>query len=227
MECLSDPAKRELYDQCGGSNENEQYAQAASRGGAPFGRHPQEMSPEELFNMFFQGGVPPGMAGGVYPGGFRFHFGGMPRQQQQQPSLMHQLVNFLPIVLLFLMSFSPFSGGPPERVYSFAPDQVYKNHRETKMNGVTPNIPYYVSDKFRQRYGRSTAELYRVEKSVEQEWHDLTLNRCLAETQTKKKRLARAQWDRLSSEEVERIKAESLPSCEDYRTYFRSEPRFY
>ena len=232
MECLSDPAKRELYDQCGGSNENEQYAQAASRGGGggPFGRHPQEMSPEELFNMFFQGGIPPGMAGGAYPGGFRFHFGGMPRQhqrQQQQPSLMQQLVNFLPIILLFLMSFSPFSGGPPERAYTFAPDQVYRHKRETSMRGVTQKIPFYVSDKFSQRHSRSTSELFRVEKAVEQEWHELTLNRCFTETQTKKKRVARAQWDRLASEELERIKTEPLPSCEEYKSYFKSEPQFF
>lgn len=227
MECLSDPSKRELYDQCGGNNQNEQYAQAASRGGGPFGRHPQEMSPEELFNMFFQGGVPPGMAGGVYPGGFRFHFGGMPRQhQQQQPSLMQQLVNFLPIILLFLMSFSPFSGGPPEPVYSFVPDQTYKHFRETKMHGVTKDIPYYVSDKFRQRYGRNTGEIFRVEKSVEQEWHELTLNKCFTETQAKRRKLARAEWEKLSKDEIERIKSESLPSCEEYTKHFKRNPEF-
>jgi DnaJ family protein B protein 12 len=224
MECLSDAAKREVYDQYGGT-ENEGYSQAAGRGGGgnPFGRHPQEMSPEELFNLFFQGGM------GGHPA-FRAQFGGQRQQQQQQQqpqqqSFINQILSFLPIILLFLMSFSQ-SSSPAERVYSFAPDHVYRVHRETKMAGVAKDIHYYVNDRFRQKYGKSTADMYRVEKAVEREFRELKLGSCYQEEQSKARRLNRARWDRRPTEEIQGIQSEPAPSCDEYRSVFGEEPRF-
>lgn len=233
FECLGDSSKREVYDQYGGT-ENSSYQAASGRGGgggggSPFGRHPQEMSPEELFNMFFHGGM--GGMGGAQAQGFRMHFGGAQRghnrEAEAQPhNPFQQLLSFLPIILLFLMSFSPFSSQAPERVYSFSPDQSFSLQRETKMAGVTPMIPYYVTEKFKSKYGRSVADLFRVEKAVEREFKETKLSNCFHEQQSKSKRITRSRWERKSKEVIDRIISESTPSCEEYATYFGAVPTF-
>ena len=89
----------------------------------------QEVSPEDIFNMFFGGGMPPGAAGGfggpgvrVYSTGFGpgFAFGGMhpnmrQRQQQQQrqqqdTGLMSQFLQFLPLLMILFLSFFNMPG---------------------------------------------------------------------------------------------------------------------
>jgi DnaJ homolog subfamily B member 12 len=81
------------------------------------GGGPQEMSPEEIFNAFFGGGMPGG--GGVHfystgfgPGGVQFRTGGGQRRQQraQQQNAEQQagfgmLFQMLPILLFVLLSF--------------------------------------------------------------------------------------------------------------------------
>merc|ERR1711988_453567 len=91
----------------------------------------QEVSPEDIFNMFF-GMHGPGMGGpGVrvytngFGPGFGFQAGGMPRQRQRgggerrgggggereqprPPSLWNMIVNFMPMLILMLASFARF-----------------------------------------------------------------------------------------------------------------------
>lgn len=128
---LSDTQKRTIYDRYGDEDPD-------NRGGAGggMGRHGgvhfngQEVNPEDIFNMFFGGGMPGGVhfQGGGMPGGFRvystgfgpmggMHMGGMPRrgqrqqQQQQQPvNGFMQLLQLLPVLLLFAMSFFNMGG---------------------------------------------------------------------------------------------------------------------
>lgn len=77
----------------------------------------QEMSPEEIFNAFFGGGMPGG--GGVHfyssgfgPGGVQFRAGGGPRRQQQrgqQQNAEHanfgMLLQMLPVLFFIILSF--------------------------------------------------------------------------------------------------------------------------
>jgi DnaJ family protein B protein 12 len=131
---LSDPQKRSIYDRYGDEDPDNN-----GGGGGGFRRHGgggvhfngQEVNPEDIFNMFFGGGMPGGvhMNMGGMPGGFRVYstgFGGMPRgggfgqrhyqqQQQQQQQQHHQsglnaLFQILPVLLLFAMSFFNFPG---------------------------------------------------------------------------------------------------------------------
>ena len=133
---LSDSQKRTIYDRYG---EEDPDNRGGGGGAGGMGRHGgvnfngQEVNPEDIFNMFFGGGMPGGVhfnAGGM-PGGFRVYstgfggmprggmgggFGGMPRQrqqqrpQQQQQNPFFQLIQLLPILLLFLMSFFNLPG---------------------------------------------------------------------------------------------------------------------
>lgn len=128
---LSDPQKRSIYDRYGDEDPDN-----SGGGGGGFRRHGgggvhfngQEVNPEDIFNMFFGGGMPGGvhMNMGGMPGGFRVYstgFGGMPRaggfgqrhyqqqqQQQQHQSGLNALFQLLPVLLLFAMSFFNFPG---------------------------------------------------------------------------------------------------------------------
>jgi len=121
---LSDAQKRTIYDRYGEEDPD-------NRGGGAGGVHMRrrggggvEMTPEEIFNAFFGGGMPGGGMGGG-PGGVHFysagfgpgmHFrgGGFPRQhrarqaqqqQQQEGSGFGTLVQLLPLIMIMLVSF--------------------------------------------------------------------------------------------------------------------------
>lgn len=127
---LSDGQKRAIYDRYGEEDPDNRGGGGARRAGnAHF--HGQEVSPEDIFNMFFGGGMPGG-AGGfggpgvrVYSTGFGpgFAFGGMhpnmarqqQRQRQQQPQeqetgFWNQLIQFLPLLMILMLSFFNMPG---------------------------------------------------------------------------------------------------------------------
>jgi hypothetical protein len=123
---LSDSQKRRIYDLSGEEDPDNR------GGGARRGANGQEVSPEDIFNMFFGGGMPPGTAGagggGMGPG-FRVYstgfgpggmaFGGMhphnrrarhqQRQQGQQPQhsegILGTISQLLPLILILILSF--------------------------------------------------------------------------------------------------------------------------
>jgi len=136
---LSDTQKRTIYDRYG---EEDPDNRGGGMGGGMRGRggnmhfNGQEVNPEDIFNMFFGGGMGGGMGGGGMGGpGFRvytngmggpgFAFGGMHpnmqrrRQQQQQQQqqqqagpegILNQLVSFLPLLMILFLSFFNMPG---------------------------------------------------------------------------------------------------------------------
>ena len=124
---LSDPQKRTIYDRYGDEDPDNHGAGGMGahfrrRGGGGGG---PEMTPEEIFNAFFGGGMAGGMGPGMhfYSSGFgpgmQFRTaGGMPprgrgqQQQQQQQNQQQQpqsglgmLLQLLPVVVILLASF--------------------------------------------------------------------------------------------------------------------------
>lgn len=125
---LSDPQKRTIYDRYGDEDPDNRGGgmRPGGGGGGVHFRPGQEVSPEDIFNMFFGGGMP----GGVHMrGGPGMHFysnfggpGGMagahfrPRQQRGQARQEHQpvqgwanLAQFIPFLLIFALSFMNMS----------------------------------------------------------------------------------------------------------------------
>jgi DnaJ-class molecular chaperone len=120
---LSDKEKRRIYDQVGHA-QAEQTMNMGGGGGNPFGGmrgfhaggHPfgghggVEISPEDIFNMFFSGGVGPGgfrtfnsrgaRRGAPQRGAAQGQSGDHPHDQREQGGLM-QLLQLLPIILTF------------------------------------------------------------------------------------------------------------------------------
>ena len=131
---LSDSQKRTIYDRYGEEDPDNRGGGGGGGGGmrrGPGGMHfhGQDVNPEDIFNMFFGGGMPPGAGGQgfrVHTSGFGpgFSFGGNPnmgraraqqqqqhqRQQQAQDGGFGQFLQFLPLLLIMLLSFFNMPG---------------------------------------------------------------------------------------------------------------------
>ncbi|KAF9429300.1 hypothetical protein BGZ76_001517 [Entomortierella beljakovae] len=176
---LSDPQKRAIFDQHGpedGKSSGVNYDRASPMGqgfGGGGGMHGfgEEISPEELFNMFFGGG---GNFGGSFHsatfagpgfGGRRQYTRTQNRQHRQHPQQQHaaaeggtngfsSLIQILPLILLFILSFgsnffsdSDISSGrnssPETTDFSLEPHGVYQSARFTNIH----HVPYFVNEK--------------------------------------------------------------------------------
>lgn len=204
FDCLSDPKKREMYDQYG----HDDSVAGGSGGGGGFGHggfnmNGQEVSPEELFEMFFRGGGfgGPGMRTRTFHfgggrGGMR---GGGRRAQEEQENRggggggFMQILQLLPILLLFLMSFGGSSTSSYDytgrMAYSLAKQGNFINAKFTTLLGKDVSIPYYVTDTFAAKYGRSSTELKKVEQQVYFEYQDVLFNKCSQEKERKRQRV--------------------------------------
>ncbi|KAH8383085.1 hypothetical protein KR009_006668 [Drosophila setifemur] len=164
-----------------------------------------DISAEELFNMFFNGGFP---QQNVYM-----------RQQQRRRHQAREdrdgnnssaLINLLPILLLIGLSMmSSFFISDP--MYSLTPSHKYSVKRET--NGL--KIPYYVKDNFYSEYQGSVA---RLEESVEEDYVNNLKHSCSRERNYRDSMLAKARTfgDRDLYRKAQNI---NTPSCENLQKY--------
>ncbi|KAJ7180732.1 hypothetical protein C8R46DRAFT_1070421 [Mycena filopes] len=189
FQVLSDPQKRSIYDRSGSDPEDRSSGmpsrssgfQSFNGGGGGF---EGELSPEDLFNMFFGGGGGGGFGngfGGGFGGGpvFTTTFGsggfrttrmggGIPRQQQRQGGAnageqRSSLIQLLPLLLLFgfsLLSALPnlFTTPPlPDPRFSWTRTSQFKTERQT--NGM--GVKYHVDANEVMRHPVIGAELAR------------------------------------------------------------------
>jgi len=163
FQVLSDSQKRAIYDRSGGDPESRFGGMSSSGMSSGFQTSPfagatfeGELSPEDLFNMFFGGG---GFGGGAAfssgpvftasfgPGGFRttrVHTSRTrPQEQQQEQATPRSLfVQLLPLLVLFafsLLSALPnlFSTPPtPDPRFSFEPSSRFNMERTTQSLGI-------------------------------------------------------------------------------------------
>ncbi|KAJ7759244.1 hypothetical protein B0H16DRAFT_633538 [Mycena metata] len=171
FQVLSDPQKRSIYDRSGSDPEDRSSGMPSRssgfqtfNGGA--GGFDGELSPEDLFNMFFGGGGGGGFGngfGGGFGGGpvFTTTFGsggfrttrmggGIPRQQQQQggnaAEQRSSFVQLLPLLLLFgfsLLSALPslFTTPPlPDPRFSWTRTSQFKTERHSGGMGVKYHV---------------------------------------------------------------------------------------
>lgn len=122
---LSDGQKRTIYDRYGDEDPDNRGGGGGARGpGGVHFRRGEEVNPEDIFNMFFGGGMP---GGGGRPGGFHvrtngfgpgMQFGGGRQQRAQprqagpaaEPNGMAVLMQFLPFLFILALSFLNFGG---------------------------------------------------------------------------------------------------------------------
>jgi len=254
FQILSDPDKKAQYDRFGGDPDN-RFSPGSASTASPFsgfarspggGRGPMfedEISPEELFNRFFGGGM--GMGGGPFGGdmfgngfvfnlgggpGFRVHqFGGnrprrRPREanggvETRQQSTMSILTNLLPLLILFVLPLlsSLFSGDstPTYPRFRFDPQPPQTLHR------VTPSIKvdYYVNPKDVEDYSRT--KWHELDRYVERDHIRALRVKCEVEMNTRNRMVQEAQgWffpdmDKMNA--ARELKMENCRKLDEFR----------
>ncbi|KAI4812796.1 hypothetical protein CesoFtcFv8_021066 [Champsocephalus esox] len=199
---LSNNDKRKQYDQYGEERTNP----TRQRQHRDF---EADISPEDLFNMFFGGGFPSSNVH-VYRNG-RMHFAHQNRQErrgeQQRDGGLALFVQMMPILILIVVSaLSQMMVTQPPYSLRYSPSAGYIQKRHTS----NLKVLFYVGDRFNEEY--SGKNLRNVEKSVEEDYISNLRNNCWKEKQQKEGLLYRARYFG-DSELYQRAQKMETPSC--------------
>ncbi|KDN43187.1 DnaJ-domain-containing protein [Tilletiaria anomala UBC 951] len=246
---LSDPDKRGAYDRFGGDPEQRFAASSSNAAGAAGGpgmrfrggpgMFAEEVDPQDLFNMFFGGG----MGSGFGPGGATFSFGGpgmggrtyyasngrrarqagarQPQQTSQNTSILLQLLPLLILGLFSLLSYAPSLFTTADPSYTFTQSGVYRDHRITPKNGVS----YFVNRDSFSRHpftaggsgATSNGGLKGFEDRVEREWRNRLYGQCERYREHQSRRLQNTQGFfgiGADPQAAAQIRAEKYEPCE-------------
>ncbi|TPX64742.1 hypothetical protein SpCBS45565_g05631 [Spizellomyces sp. 'palustris'] len=237
---LGDTDKRAKYDRFGIDAE----ISRGGGGGGGFGgqgfagsQFESEISPEDLFNMFF------GDMGGMGGSGIRMHsftagpgfrtqsFRRNQHAHQHHPTAgqaqVLQFIHLLPVIVLFVFPLlsALFSGllpgGDPEPNFSFATSPQYNLRRTTESRSV----PYFVNTKAWNRWDGSKArhdKLQKYEQDVETEWHRNLQHLCAQEQEIKRFRIAQANgWFTVDEKKLRAAQEMKMQNCEKLRDWYR------
>ncbi|KAM8851697.1 dnaJ homolog subfamily B member 12a [Synchiropus picturatus] len=198
---LSNAEKRRQYDQYG----EERSHPTRHRHHHDF---EADISPEDLFNMFFGGGFPTSNVH-VYRNG-RMHFAHHNRQErreQQRDGGFALLVQLLPILILIIVSaLSQLMVTPSPYSLSYRPSAGHVHKRHT----THLKVPFYVGERFHVEYTGNN--LKNVERSVEDDYISNLRNNCWKEKQQKEGLMYRARYFG-DSELYQRAQRMGTPSC--------------
>ncbi|RHY64047.1 hypothetical protein B5M09_005659 [Aphanomyces astaci] len=207
---LSDDQKRADYDRFGDNAPGENNSRQRSRQQHHGGFHDEDISPEDIFNMFFGGGMPRQR---------QRQRQAQPRQQADQTprTPMQQLLQFLPLILVLCLSLFSFPGNQTAP-FSLNPTQEMPVQRTTRMRNVVNGIPYYVARDFERKYTNDWRDLMRVEQMVES-WHVQKLREgCEGERLKQKRRINKARNHKNVNEREAAVKkalSVALPTCDE------------
>ncbi|XP_077999049.1 dnaJ homolog subfamily B member 12-like [Glandiceps talaboti] len=212
---LSDAEKRARYDQFG--SEEEIVTRRRHRHSHYHHHHDDDddwdytrgfegdISAEELFNMFFGGGMP---SGRVHVHRQRHHRRTGQAQADASYAYMIQLLPILVLVVLSLLS-SQLIQPPP---YTFDPKGQFTEKRETFNLGVK----YYVKKDFLREYQGRVRD---VDRMVEEDYIGNLRNNCWKEQNHKEQLFYKAKYfsDRKLYERAQNM---ATPSCEKLRSVY-------
>lgn len=185
---LGDEEKRRNFDRFGVSSNGNSMGRGAGFA-SPFSSHfghsagfEGEISPEELFNMFFNSAFANQQQGfhSSGPGQFFFstNFQGPQRQQfrtresrrsspvNEQEEILKKIIQFLPLIVVFFLSIIsswifPGENGSKypsdtsaDHLFSFNPSGKYRHSRITRIK----QVPYYASEPFQKYFKNLKAD---------------------------------------------------------------------
>ncbi|XP_029925206.1 dnaJ homolog subfamily C member 18 [Myripristis murdjan] len=223
---LSNPEKRQQYDQYGdqSSAANANAAQHAHSHHARYRSFNRDfeadISPEELFNIFFGGRFPTGNIHVYTNQGASYSQYYQPRrrrayerreeevEENRSQNTFTALLQLLPVlVLIFISVFTQMMATNPPYSLFYKPAMGLVVSRETQHMGV----PYYVDKSFQKEYRGTTLE--ELEKTIESDYIEHLQCSCWKEKQQKSDL---ANLGQLYRDERLKQKAESmrLDSCE-------------
>ena len=169
---------------------------------------------------FYGSGFGPGMAfgGGMHHPNMRArqqqHQNQRQREQQQrQPeNFLGQLAQFLPILMIMLLTFfngfgEEGSGGGAatggSKYFSLTPAKPHTNPLTTKLTNVK-DIPFYVSDQFLRTIARDRYQLSQVERMVENSYRGYLVDECKTQKAYKRRLESLSSTKRGKTTEAER-----------------------
>lgn len=204
--CLSDGDKRAAYDRYGDTegtamNGHRQHGAGPNFGGEGF-------DPEEIFNMFFNGGF-----GGARGPMFRTQFGGpRPRQPQAggQPQQSNPLQSLLHIIPVLILLFFTFLSSPSDPVFSLDRTSAFSDQMITRSNAV----PFWVKSQydFEQKHPNNTRSRNKVESEVEQHYVERLQQVCYRERMHQQQLFRWGQRDK--------ARTMQMPSCDELESKF-------
>ncbi|XP_034993692.1 dnaJ homolog subfamily B member 12 isoform X1 [Zootoca vivipara] len=203
---LSNPEKRKQYDQFGDAK-----VSPTRHGHSPtdFNRgFEADISPEDLFNMFFGGGFPSSNVHVYSNGRMRYTYHQrQDRREHQGDGGLGLFVQLMPILILIIVSaLSQMMVSSPPYSLSHRPSvgHIYKRTTEHL------KVSYYVADNFAEEY--TGTNLKNVERSVEDDYIANLRNNCWKEKQQKEGLLYRARYFG-DSDLYQRAQKMGTPSC--------------
>ncbi|XP_028989471.1 dnaJ homolog subfamily B member 12b [Betta splendens] len=196
---LSNATKRRQYDQCGEARSH------PSQRGPDNGTFEPDISPEELFNMFFGGSYQTSNAN-AYANG-RMHHQRRERRERQRDGGLALFVQVMPILILVIVSaLSQIMVNSPPYSLSFRPSAGYTQKRLTE----NLKVPYYVGEQFSKEF--TGGNLRNVEQTVEDDYISNLRNNCWKEKQQKEGMLYRARYFG-DTDLYQRAQRARTPSC--------------
>ncbi len=243
---LSDADKRSQYDRFGFDPESRAASSGPGRASAGqrhygFERFDGELSPEDLFNLFFNG-MAPGQGGfrSSHSSGPSFTFGTLGgedpfrsrrrqqqrfRQQQQQeeaaaPNTFSRFLQLLPLIILLFSSvlstmFTSFFSSP--QVFSFTPT----THHQTRFETANRHVPFYVNRQAFSTYESSRSRRKALERDIEQQFLLNLRDRCANERREQQRRINMAQgWFHVDQDKLRRARNMKMHSCDELTKYF-------
>ncbi|KAK1882650.1 DnaJ like subfamily B member 14 [Dissostichus eleginoides] len=195
---LSNPEKRQQYDQYGDQSAASSAPQPSSHSRHGYYRSfnrdfEADISPEELFNIFFGGRFPTGNIHMYTNQGASYSQFYQPRrrraferreevvvEENQSQNTFTALLQLLPVLVLILISvFTQMMATNPAFSLFYKPAIGLVVSRETQHMGV----PYYVDKSFEKEY--RGAGLDELEKTIENDYIEHLQNSCWKEKQQK------------------------------------------
>ncbi|XP_048364912.1 dnaJ homolog subfamily B member 14 isoform X2 [Sphaerodactylus townsendi] len=209
---LSNPEKRKQYELTG----SEEPCSHPSNGRFNFHRGCEaDITPEDLFNMFFGGAFPTGNVHSFSNGrsGYshqnQHRHSGHEREEERGDGGFSMFIQLMPIIVLILVSLLSqlMVSNPP---YSLYPRS--SSGQTIQMQTENLGVAYYVNKDFKSEY--KGASLQKVEKGVEEDYVSNIRNNCWKERQQKTDLLYAAKVYR---DERLRRKAEaiSMDNCKE------------
>lgn len=231
-EVLSDKKKRDTYDRYGeeglrpgggggGSGSSRTTFTSYGYGNGDGRAFESDITPEEIFNMFFNGGAFTSRRWQSNNSHRRTqfhsnnhhtnHHANHHNQQGEDVSPgLNLLVQLLPVLVLISLSMASYwlQTDPP---YSLYATSKYVFRRQLEPYG----IPYFVKDDFEKQYRGS--DLQRIESQVFEDYLHELRTKCLREKNYKENMLHRAYYVYYNNEKlIEEAKNIKTPSCTQY-----------
>lgn len=219
---LSNEEKKHDYDRFGrqgGSNRHEFHRQQRDGGGS------EDISPEDLFNMFF--GMGPARGRRVNPFHHHHHRQRRDNGQAEQMNPAMSLWRLLPLLMIFMYTFS--IGGVTEHPEANLPFRLAKSEQFSRRFTTSRGLKYYVPLDLAKQMKREKRQKLKMDSQAER-YHIQTLQQGCRFQQNQQQQLkwrARSAWGRQKQRLLQQVRDLQLTDCTRLEQMYYGQGRGY